>query len=105
MLNFVILATRFAQFTNCAPDRSDCDTNLPTVPASSDNLKVALQLVLGVVAAATIIFIIINALRYLTSLGDPQANARLRNGIVYAAIGLIIVLSAEAIVTFVLGRF
>lgn len=80
------------------------DTGLPTTCANSDAVKNILQIVFGVIAVMTVIFIIISAIRYSTSIGNPQATERLRNSIIYAAIGLIVVVSAELIVTFVLGK-
>ncbi len=77
----------------------------PTVPADDNAIQNVMQLALGVIAAVTVIFIIINAIRYSTSLGgDPKANEKIRNSIVYASIGLAVVLGAEIIVTFVLGK-
>lgn len=80
------------------------DTGLPTTCASSDTVKIVLQIVFGVIAVMAIIFIIISAIRYSSSIGNPQATEKLRNSIIYAAIGLVVALSAEAIVTFTLGR-
>ncbi len=101
------LPLKLAQVSNCAPGNS-CDpnsqTNFPEVTASADTIKTGLQIFFGIIAAVTVIYIIINAIRYATSLGDPKANEQLRNSIIYAAIGLSVVLSAEAVVTFVLGR-
>jgi len=76
----------------------------PDVPADAGGIQNILSIVLAVVAAVTVIFIIINAIRYSTSLGDPQATAKIRDSIVYAAIGLIVVLTAETIVTVVIGK-
>ncbi len=76
----------------------------PTVSADDQSVTKIVSLALGVIAAVTVIFIIISALRYTTSLGDPQATARARNSIIYASIGLAVVVSAEVIVAFVLGH-
>lgn len=96
-----------AVIVNCGdpsnPSRN-CQTTLPMVNPTPDTVKIALQILFGVIAAVTVIYIIIAALRYQVSLGNPEATARLRNTIIYAAIGLVIALSAEAIVTFVIVR-
>lgn len=76
----------------------------PTVSADNGSVQKIVALALGIIAAVTVIFIIISALRYSTSLGDPQASARIRNSIIYAAVGLAVVMSAEVIVVFVLSR-
>jgi hypothetical protein len=92
---------------NCDPNKSgslNCQTTLPVIGATSDNVKVALQLIFGVIALLTVIYIIIAAIRYQISLGNPEATAKLRNTIIFAAVGLVITLAAEAIVTFTIGR-
>lgn len=76
----------------------------PQIDANATSFQNILSIVLGVVAAITVIFLIINALRYMTSVGDPQANARLRNSIIYGLIGLAVVITAEFIVNFVISR-
>ncbi len=76
----------------------------PVVPADSGALQNILSIVLAVVAALTVIFIIINAIRYSTSLGDPSANAKIRDSIIYASIGLAVVVAAETIVTVVIRK-
>jgi len=80
-----------------------CDTGLPTVSADSNNTQIALQIAFGVIASIAIIIIIISALRLASSQGNPQEATKARQGIVYAAVGLILALSSEAIVTYVLG--
>ena len=89
--------------TNCDAG-SSCQTHLPNIAASSANLQVILQILFGVIAVMTVIFIIISAIRYQVSLGNPDATAKLRNTIIFAVVGLAVALSAEAIVSFVLWR-
>ncbi len=84
-------------------DASPCDTGLPQVSANGANLQVILQIVFGVVGAVTVLIIVINALRLIASQGNPQEATKARQGIVYALVGLLLALSAEAIVTFVIG--
>src|SRR5438477_239546 len=83
---------------------NDACTHFPQIDATSDSLTKTLQVVFGVIAAVTVVYIIIAAIRYAVALGDPAATAKLRNTIIWACVGLAIVLSAEAIVTFALGR-
>lgn len=96
---------KFAQLVNCPPGSGSCegDTNLPQVDANALTLQNVLQILFGVVAAMTVIFIIISAIKLSTSLGNPQAVKQLRGSIIYAAIGLAVVLLAEVLVTFLLG--
>jgi type IV secretion system pilin len=93
---------------NCNEGTATCDTGLPHVSASGGagygDVQTVLQLVFGAIGAIALIFIIIAALRYVTSQGDPQTTAKAKDSIIYAAIGLGIALSAELIVTFVLNN-
>ncbi len=106
MIAINYFTTMGVQIANCNPADSSptCQTHLPAISASSGNLQVILQILFGIIAIVTVIFIIISAIRYQLSLGDPAATAKLRNSIIFAAIGLVITLAAEALVTFVLGR-
>ena len=49
-----------------------------------------------------VIVIVIAGFMYTTSQGDPNKVARAKNAILYAIVGLIIVLAAVAIVNFIL---
>ena len=97
---------QLAQLVNCPPGTSGCkgDTNLPQVAANSDTLQIVLQLLFGILAAMAVIYIIIAAIKYSVSLGNPQATKQLRGTIIYAGVGLVVALMAEAIVTFTLGN-
>ncbi len=78
-------------------------TDLPTTPASSTELRFVLQIVFGILAAVAVLFVVIGGLRYTISGGDSQDMARAKNTIIYAIVGLIIALFAEAIVSFAIG--
>ncbi|HSX43799.1 MAG TPA: pilin [Patescibacteria group bacterium] len=105
MLTWMIM--RFAQVKNCTPDQAktdpSCQTTLPTISADGAHVQQLLQLFLGIVAALTLIYIIIAAIRFVLSQGEPDKISKARNSIIFAAIGLAIILSAEIIVTFVLN--
>lgn len=79
-----------------------CDTGLPTVGASSSALKVVVQIVLGIVGSLTVIIIIVNSIRLSASQGNPQEATKARQGIIYALVGLVLAISAEIIVNFVI---
>jgi hypothetical protein len=91
-----------------APDGGSYDTGLPNVSASGGNgysdVQTALTVVFGVIGAVALIYIVIGALHYVTSQGEPQATAKAKNTIIYAVVGLAIALSAEILVTFVLNN-
>jgi hypothetical protein len=87
-------------------DGNTYNTNLSKVNASGVNgtndVQVILQIVFGAIGAIALIIILIAALQFITSSGDAQETARARSTLIYAAVGLILALSAEVIVTFVL---
>lgn len=101
-----ILSSYVAQVQNCAPGDtgSACLTNLPTVTANQPTLTNLLSVVFGVIGAVTVLIIIVQAIRFILSDGDSQKAAEARKGVIYAAVGLGVVVSAEIIIRFVIGR-
>ena len=71
--------------------------------ASTSELQTILGIVFGVVGALCLLVITISGLRYVLSAGDPKRTAQAKEGIIYALVGLGVAISAEAIVTFVIG--
>lgn len=56
-----------------------------------------------IVGVASVIMIIVGGFRYVTSGGDANAAKSARGTILYAVVGLVVVLVSQAIVQFVLG--
>ena len=81
---------------NCQHDR--CLSSLPEVAASEAQIKNGLAIIFGVFAAVAVIVIIIAAINFANSEGNPDNISRAKKTIIYALIGLVIALSAEAIV-------
>lgn len=77
---------------------------LPNVTAGQDNVKSILQVVFGIIGSFALLSITLSGLKYITSAGNPQKVSEAKNGIVYSLVGLIIAISAEAIVAFVVKR-
>lgn len=57
-----------------------------------------------VVGVLSVIMIVIGGLRYVLSAGDSNNTGAAKNTILYAVIGLVIALLAQAIVVFVISR-
>lgn len=72
--------------------------------AGTGELRLIMGLVFGVVGALSLLVITISGFRYVTSAGDPKQIAQAKDGILYAVIGLLVAISAEAIVAFVAGK-
>ncbi len=81
-----------------------CDTGLPTISASNNELKLVLQSLFGIVAAITVLIIVIAGFRFVVSQGNSDNVSRARETIIYALVGLVVCLTAEAIVSFVLFK-
>ena len=67
-------------------------------------LEVALHLLSFVAGVIAVIMIIIAGLRYITSQGSSEATAGARNTIIYAVIGIAVVVLSQVIVRFVVSR-
>ncbi len=81
--------------------------NLPganSYNTGTDTIANIMGIAFGVVGALALLTITLSGLRYITSAGDPEKTATAKNGIVYSLVGLVVAISAEAIVAFILGR-
>lgn len=76
----------------CAGGESDITSVITTV----------VDILSLIVGAVSVIMIIIGGLRYITSGGDSGNVASAKNTIIYAIVGLVIVLFAQIIVNFVI---
>ena len=57
------------------------------------------------VGATAVVVIIISGFTMVTSGDKPDSVAKARNSIIYASIGLVVIVSAKLITSFILGRF
>lgn len=93
-MKLLMLASQFAQL-DIKP--------LPTSGTGDDATnawQVGVLLVAGIMAVVALMLIVINGMMYINSAGDPQKVAQARMGILYAVVGLVIVLMAATIVSF-----
>lgn len=81
-------------------EANGCDNNtkdaLPTV------VQNILNVIIGITGIIAVIFIIIGGVQYMTSAGDAGKAKKARDTILYAVIGLVVVILAFAIVNFVI---
>ena len=80
------------------------DVNIPDTPADKV-LTNGLNLVYFLAGLAAVIIIVVAGIMYAISSGDSGKITKAKNMILYAVVGLVIVLSAFAITNFVSGRF
>lgn len=89
---------------NCLQQSELCDTGLPIIGASSELLQTVLQIVFGIIAVLAVIAITVAGLKFIFESNNPQETARARSTIFFAVIGLLIAISGQILVLFILGR-
>jgi hypothetical protein len=77
---------------------------LPQTPADDNTLTTILTIVFTIIGGIAFLLMVIAGLRYVLAQGDPQKVTTAKNQILYTAIGLILAISAAAIVNFVIGQ-
>lgn len=77
---------------------------LPTPAADTNAIQTILQIAFGILGALSLLMIATGGLRYITAAGNPEKTSKARNSIVYAVIGLVVAISYEAIISFVVNR-
>jgi Type IV secretion system pilin len=79
-------------------------TNLPSTPATTVAIKTIMTIVFTITGAIAVIIVTIGGIKYASSQGDPQATAKAKGTIIYAAVGLIVSIFAAAIIQFAAGH-
>lgn len=59
----------------------------------------------AVAGVAAVIFLILSGIKYVTSAGAPDQISKAKEGIIFALVGLLIIVLARAIIGLVLTRF
>lgn len=80
------------------------DVNIPALDGDQV-LRNVLNIAYFLAGIVAVIVIIIAGINYATSSGDSGRVTKAKNMILFAVIGIIVILSAFAITNFVLGRF
>jgi hypothetical protein len=88
------------------PNSSLCQgRDQPGKLTGQDNIFIRVaQLVVYITGIAAVIMIIIGGFTYVTSNGDSQRVNSAKNTILYAIIGIVVAISAQLIINFVLSR-
>jgi hypothetical protein len=76
---------------------------LPQAAANQASLNAILTIIFTIIGGLALLFMVIAGFRYAAAQGDPQKVASAKNQILYTAIGLVLAISAAAIVNFVIG--
>jgi hypothetical protein len=91
-------------FMNTLGPGADKANGLPEVAANTSIIGNVLNIVYGVAALVSVIYIVLGGIKFTTSTGEPAKTASARNTIIYAVAGLVVVLSAYLITDAVIGR-
>lgn len=104
-MNLVFKIFAAASGTTVQQDINDLNSNvLPTNSLGSNQLQNILAIFFGIIAALSVLMIVIAGFRLIAGEGNPEEVSKAKSTILYAVIGLFVSLSAEAIVAFVLTR-
>ena len=103
-----ILAISLLAAPAAALAQSGFATNVESFEGTSsepllDAITNIVNTLLSLAALVAAVFIVIGGVRYVTSQGDDDAVAAAKNTILYAAIGIIVILLSAVLVNFVIG--
>lgn len=76
---------------------------LGSITTLADAMTLAINIVLGIGIALTVVFLILGGIQYITSRGDQKATQEARTSLTNAVIGFIVVVGAFTIKT-ILGN-
>lgn len=77
------------------------DTSCLPHPNNANTIPTVLNIVFAIAASVALLMVIINGFRYIIAQGDPGGTASAKNGILYSLVGLVVIMAAYSIVTFV----
>lgn len=104
MITYILLKLAAGPFTIGTGSGDDTKADIPKVDAG-DLLVNGLNIAYFIAGTVAVITIIVAGIMYATSAGEASNVTKAKNLILYAIVGLVIVLSAFAITNFVSGRF
>lgn len=86
-----------------APDTAICTNR--TVNKAPDIIKTIVNVLLYILAAVSVVVIIIAGITYTTSGGNATLVTKAKNTLLYAVVGLVVAIMAYAIVNYVINAF
>jgi hypothetical protein len=85
-----------------SPRPEYCSVNTSGQDPATATIQKVTNLVAFVAGFLAVFWIIIMGIKYQTSYGDPEKTKSARKGIIYAVVGLIVVVAAQLLLTLVL---
>lgn len=95
--------------TGTDASKTDVCKDVNTQKSSTDNpivkiIGTVLKVLSYVTGVAAVIMIIVSGMRFMTAGGDAAAVSKARSALIYAAVGVVVTVMAQAIVHFVIDR-
>lgn len=108
-LAIALLAIGTVSFIGSQLGSSSGATGVAGLPNSSPNandhvIANVLKIVFGIIGALSFLFVVIGGFKYIVAQGEPQRIAQAKNTIMYALIGVVVAILAQAIIGFVVER-
>jgi hypothetical protein len=95
----------FAAAGQCGGSTGVVDTScVPKPAADAGAISNMLNIVFAFSASIAVLIIVVCGFRYILAHGDPNTTAQAKSGIVYSLVGLVVVMAAYSIVTFIVKR-
>jgi hypothetical protein len=97
------------QFSNTTGTQTAQGLDLRSLPnpagvANGDIVPTLLSVVFSIAGAIAFVYLVIGGFHYVNSQGDPQRIGKAKNTIMYALVGLIVVILAQTIVSVVISK-
>ncbi|MDO8468690.1 MAG: TrbC/VirB2 family protein [Candidatus Peribacter sp.] len=99
----VVCSTPFQALAQLDPNPPDIVGRGPTDLKQA--IQQVIQKVLDFMTLIAVVMIVVAGIRYIISQGEESEKDKAKKMIIYVIIGLVIILIARAIVTFVIGAF
>lgn len=91
-------------FTTFAQVLTSKNINIPNGSAN-DVLVAGLHIVYFLAGVIAVIVIIISGFRLVTNGGEPDVVKKARNSILFAGIGIVVIITAFTVTQYIIGRF
>lgn len=80
------------------------DLGIPKVGGNTESIQGLLNIIFGLAGVLAVLVIVFAAFTLAANEGDPEKISRAKKAIIYSLVGLAIIITAAAIVNFVLGK-
>lgn len=92
-------------FDQCATNSASAVCKAQSTDNATSMIKTVVNTMLFILGAIAVIMIVVGGIRYTTSNGDAAKTKGAKDTIMYAIVGVVVAISAFAIVNFVIGSF